>query len=549
MSSASDQVAFAESVEDQSTVNLFQAKKWTYVTDSTSNGGQFSGQLQFDLNTLSSQNQWTDLSQGYIQFPVKLSIQTGTQAVAPAACTVNAALIKNGFHQFVDSVQVVLGGATIQSSQIFQNIDTNYKILSEWSSDELQKYGPSLGIALDDYLSPADSLTAATSSLDNALVSTTNTTIAVGGLRLPTTTNPGVKQRLLHNNSNVATTGLAGAILGSNASNVGKSQVQVGTSATAGDDTFVQFYLATIRLKDISDSIAKLPLVKGLKGFIYVNYNAASCTIAGSALVPTAVNPTPTYGRCMPAMLNWNATDFSLGASGGCKFIAEVSGVKSTVLTTPTPTQQNARLIVPYYNATPEIDRALSTKKTIRYNERFVTQLSIASGANVNQTLSPGISNPKRLILYPYFTGAGTSGVGAFAANPLISPFDSAPSTTSPFAAIKDLQVYVGNLPMYQSPITMDYDTYLNEQAQQGIDGGLVSQTSSGLLNQRMWNQLYRYYTCDIGRRMNSEDGCSKSVQISCTNATTCPMNVIAIIWYEREITIDTASGAVMQSM
>lgn len=53
MSSASDQVAFAESVEDQSNVNLFQAKKWTYVTDSTSNGGQFSGQLQFDLNTLS----------------------------------------------------------------------------------------------------------------------------------------------------------------------------------------------------------------------------------------------------------------------------------------------------------------------------------------------------------------------------------------------------------------------------------------------------------------------------------------------------------------
>ena len=48
---------------------------------------------------------------------------------------------------------------------------------------------------------------------------------------------------------------------------------------------------------------------------------------------------------------------------------------------------------------------------------------------------------------------------------------------------------------------------------------------------------------------MNSEDGASKSIQIQCTNATTCPMTVVAIIWYEREITVDSASGMVMQSM
>jgi hypothetical protein len=323
----------------------------------------------------------------------------------------------------------------------------------------------------------------------------------------------------------------------------------VGTSALPGEDTFVQFYLATIRLKDISDSIAKLPLIKGLKGFIYVNYNAATSTILGSNLTPTAVTNTATYGRCMPAMINWDNTGYSLGSTGSCVFTAEVSGVTSTLLPNPVPNQKNARLVVPYYNATPEIDRALSTKKTIRYNERFVTQFSLDPNQNYNATLSPGISNPKRLILYPYFTGAGTSGVGAFATNPLLSPFDSAPSTTSPFAAIKDLQIYIANAPMYQSPISYDFETYLNEMAQQGLDGGLVSQTGSGLLNQRMWNQLYRYYTCDIGRRMNSEDGCSKSVQVSCTNATKCPMSVIAIIWYEREITIDTASGMVVQGM
>jgi len=171
-----------------------------------------------------------------------------------------------------------------------------------------------------------------------------------------------------------------------------------------------------------------------------------------------------------------------------------------------------------------------------------------ASGS-FNGSLSPGISNPKRVILYPYFTGAGASGNSGFLTNPLLSCFDGTPSTTSPFAAIKDLQVYVGNQPMYQSPVSQDWQTFLNEVSANGDNGGEIDQASSGLLSSRTWSQLYRYYTVDIGRRMNSEDGASKSIQLSCSNATTCPMTVVAIIWYEREIVLDTASGMVTQSM
>lgn len=53
MASESDKVVFDESIEEQDNVNLFESKKWTYITDSTSANGQFSGQIQFDLNTLS----------------------------------------------------------------------------------------------------------------------------------------------------------------------------------------------------------------------------------------------------------------------------------------------------------------------------------------------------------------------------------------------------------------------------------------------------------------------------------------------------------------
>jgi hypothetical protein len=552
MSSASDRTVFDESTEGQDTTNLFESKKWTYITDSTSSNGNFSGQIQFDLNTLSSQNQWTDLSQAVITFPVKLSIKNGT-AAAPDGVTINAATIKNGFHQFVDSLQVVIGGTTVQSSQIFTNIDTNYKILTEWSHDTLEKWGATTGVALDDIVGSMDSSMGTNESVDNLGLFTTATSSTGLGFDIVNARNDGVKQRLSMLNNSTASTTLGKSILAANQAVLGKSNCQANSSATDGADTFCLFAVGTIRLKDISDSISKMPLVKGLKGFIYLNYNSSTHIItntSGAATI-TGVNSSAVFGRCAPAVFNVGSDGFVLDAAttAPITFSADINGSDSAGCPLAVPTQRNAVLYAPYYQATPEVDRALTTRKTIRYNERFVTQFSIGATGNYTATLSPGISNPKRVILYPYFTGAGSSGNSGFLTNPLLSPFDGVPSTTSPFAALKDLQLYVGNQPMFQQPVSMDWQTFCNEVGQNGLDGGLVDQASSGLLSQRTWNQLYRYYTCDIGRRMNSEDGASKSIQISCSNATTCPMTIVAIIWYEREITVDTASGMVMQSM
>ena len=552
MSSVSDKTVFDESTEPQDTANVFESKKWTYITDSTSSNGQFSGQIQFDLNTLSSQNQWTDLSQAVITFPVKLSIKNNT-AAAPGAATINAATIKNGFHNFVDSVQVVLGGTTVQSSQIFTNIDTSYKILTEWSQDTLKKYGSTLGVALDDILPSVDNPIGIAESVDNLPLFTAASATQGLGFDIVNSKNPGFKERCAYLNNNVAATALGKSILTTNQSVVGKGNVQSDSSVgTANSDVFVLYAVGTIRLKDISDSISKMPLVKGLKGFIYLNYNSTTSIISntGASSTITSVNSSATFGRCCPAVYNVGTDGCVLNASATAPltFTADINATASN-LTSAVPSQQNAVLHAPYYIATPEVDRALTFKKTIRYNERFVTQFSLAASGNYTATLSPGISNPKRVILYPYFTGAGSSGNTSFLTNPLLSPFDGCPSTTSPFAALKDLQLYVGNVPMFQQPVNMDWQTFSNEVAQNGLDGGLVDSSASGLLSQRLWNQLYRYYTCDVGRRMNSEDGASKSIQISCTNATTCPMTVVAIIHYEREISVDTASGMVSQSM
>ncbi len=536
MSSQSDRVAFDNSVQPYDETILFKQKNWTYITDSSSSGGVFNNQLQFDLNTLSSQSQWVDLSEAYVQFPVRVKIKNTGSTSGSLTQSINATVLKNGFHHFVDSVQVVLDGSTVQASQIYENISTTFKIMSEWSQDELRKYGPSLGIALDDY---------------TALDTTAIATIApsVYGVNLTTTANTGIAARQSIQNIGVASGGCK-AILAEQAKNVGKPQVAVvsGAPVAAGSHSYTQFVLATIRLKDISPVLAAMPMSRNLKGFLYINYNSSSTTFsADTSAALTALTTSANAGRCCPVMIRSDLISTStFGTTASTWEVAvELSGV-ATEQTTAQPAISYGRLVAPYFVANPQVDAALSMKKTFRYLERNVSTFDIAAGANTTVTLSPGIANPKRVLLYPYFTGAGTTG-GTMLTNPLLSPFDATPATTSPFAAIKDLQVLVANQPMFQNPVSMDWDLFGQEVAQQGLDGGLDSQSASGLLSQQMWDRLYRFYTCDVGRRLESEDGSSKSVIVQCTNATLAPMRVIAMIYYEKEITVDTSMGRVYQ--
>lgn len=560
MSSDSDRVIFDDALEPQDNTVLFQSKKWTNITDSSSSGGVFNGQLQFNLDTLSSQNQWTDLKNSYIQFPCKLTIKSSTTIGTAATQNFNnfSATIANGFHQFVDSVQITLNGTTIQSSQIFQNIATTFKILSEWDHNELVKNGASLGVAVDDYTVASDAAATTYDGMDNVALNTLSP--ANAGVVYPVSRNPGFKSRAQFLNSSVDTTATASAILGSNAATIGKGRVK-GTSGSAtlasGNDVFVAFYMATIRLKDISDCISKLPLIKGMKGYIYVNYNAAKISFNqdNNAVVAKIPASQALYGRTMPALLNFNA---NASAAADLVFTAEVSGIPSstTGFTSIAPAFNNARLFAPYYVASPDVDRALTMTKSIRYLERYTTSFTIEANGQATGTLSPGITNPKRVILLPITIGTGTvdsivsAGATSFSPNPLLSPWDIAgKGGSSPFAALSNLQLTVGGVPMWQAPITMDYESFCQELTKTGFNGGEVIQANSGLLSQRLWNQMYRYYTCDVSRRMGSEDGASKSITYFCNNATGSKLLVWADIWYEKEITVDTALGSVKQGM
>ncbi|ETN20623.1 hypothetical protein PPTG_03592 [Phytophthora nicotianae INRA-310] len=131
--------------------------------------------------------------------------------------------------------------------------------------------------------------------------------------------------------------------------------------------------------------------------------------------------------------------------------------------------------------------------------------------------------------------------------NPFRSPFSTVPATTSPFAALRNLQVTVGNVPIWDNPVNFGYDLFVQEMSKSGVDGGLDDVTIAGLLCQRLWESLYRFVAVDISRRLPSEDGVSKSIIVSGTNNTNYALTIYYHILREVVASVDTAMGTVSQ--
>ncbi|ETM53297.1 hypothetical protein L914_03214 [Phytophthora nicotianae] len=400
MSTASDISAFEHSVEPAPAETLFRDKKWTYIQDSTSNTGQYAGQIQFNLSTISSQAAFVNWQEAVIELPIKLQILNGGSG------TLTTAAAASNVGEFGLANTVVNKGARDRAA--FATVDQSAaKITSIYNN---MNFGNTCPILYN-----------LNSANGNASYAAANGT----GLSLP----------------------------------------------------------------------------------------ASICTLN----ITADANGTPTQG------------------------------------TNITPSQAFSRLLVPTYSPNPSADNALIQKKTFRYFERVTNKFTVLPNQSFTWTVSNGIANPKKLILQPIITNPvsntanSTNAAYADVINPFRSPLSTIPATTSPFAALKNLQVTVGNIPIWNNPVSFGYDLFVQEMSKSGVDGGLDDVTTAGLLNQRLWESLYRFVAVDIGRRLPSEDGAQKSIVISGTSNCDYALTIYYHVWREVVATVDTAMGTVSQ--
>jgi hypothetical protein len=239
-------------------------------------------------------------------------------------------------------------------------------------------------------------------------------------------------------------------------------------------------------------------------------------------------------------------TGFILPAATTIYITADVNGT-STAGTGITPSQTFSRLLVPTYTPNPSADHSLTQKKSFRYVERITNEFTVAPNQPFTWTITNGIANPKKLFMMPAISNPLIGDTVSDTINPFRSPLSTIPATTSPFAAIRNLQVTVGNIPCFNNPVSFGYDLFVQEMAQSGIDGGLDDVTNSGLLSQQLWESLYHFVAIDVGRRLPSEDGAAKSLVVSGTSNCAYPLTIYYHVLGDAVATVDTAMGTVSQ--
>ena len=123
------------------------------------------------------------------------------------------------------------------------------------------------------------------------------------------------------------------------------------------------------------------------------------------------------------------------------------------------------------------------------------------------------------------------------------SPFDTCPATTSP-VSLTNLQVSVGGQNVLQSTLQYGYEHFLEQvnlaEQLSSSDFGI----STGLINQNYWeNSKWYYVNVERGNAADKLNG--RNINVSFTNNSNVPVEIMVFIFYSDEIAIDVKTGLV----
>lgn len=321
--------------------------------------------------------------------------------------------------------------------------------------------------------------------------------------------------------------------------------------------------LARIRLKDVSDFFDKLPLVKGAYLRFIINTNTSSQTLtltrttaaAGAPLAYALTSSSPTLSNGTNPLLISSA-NVGQGFNPSPSLASYDSATLGSTLTVSCAivsghTQSACRLYVPLYQLNPTFENeyiSLNRTKKVVYRDIYQYSVSLNGGGDFNNLLTNGIPNPKTVIIIPMLQqsanniGSANSAVNVY---PYQSPFSTEPGTTSPLIALTNLNIQVAGINQFLQNEIYDFEQFVNELApQNALNGGLVDGLVSGLIGENEYAMQYRYYVCDVSRRLPAEDMVPKSIQILGKNQSNVAITLFVFIEFEKSITLDLITGA-----
>lgn len=547
---SSDSVVLSKAMFEPSVSKPATEKQVLVLNDS--NSGSYNGNIVFDTTVLSNSGRWLDYSDAVLAVPLALSLRSTGNISASAHAYMCG--LKSGYHQLIDSIQVDYLNRNVVQQQSFTNFFVSYKMMSEWSDNDLIKYGDLCGFWPD---APAGT-TRATAANARGDGYANNTPYNVGNKSFATTapldqSNEGLRRRLEltaqttdadYANLNTTTTAVR-------LQNIGKNYY-VNDGGAAAARIYTWYILATIRLKDVCDFFDKIPLLKGAQIRMTINYNSARCVVAGVNAGPTMALTSTTMlsGRTVPFMMcdaTANQAGNALVAANGDITVEYNIRQTATPACAANPLMSSCQLYVPAYNLSPDVESSYISSfpiKTIIYDDIYqFTVSAISAGSNFNSILTNGILNPQKLVIIPMVASGSTGN----SQEEFRSPFDSAPATTGPLVSLQNWQVSVSGKNVFDHPVKYDFEEFQQEVVKSGVYGGQITGQASGLISQKAWQYGYRYYVADISRRLQSSDNVPLAIQITGTNNSGAGLDLYCFITYQRSIQVDVATGIPVQ--
>jgi hypothetical protein len=612
-----DNIVYEQSVSNDIPDNDFVSKKWVYVNDL--NQGSYQSQVIIDSTSISNQGAYQSISEGFIAMPLLITLTSGSTASLPASTNLAdySWSFKNGFWQILNSMSVQYNNGSVVQQTPFLNVFTTFKAMTSWSLNDLFNDGSSVGFYPDNpsswsFAEESSDATAisgngiglcnnrnapllvastavATAAIStetpffvtNGLVGPTTSTGSTGvpsqnpGFGNPTSYNDGMLQRQFYlsydpNDSDTLGGLNQGYINNSNSCNLNGRSYKIQNSPAG----VVQWsVVAKLRLKDLADFFAKMPLVKGGSFRIMMNTNQAITTfeiVKGTSGTNGQIATYPTL-TCTSTTINGGLTFplmvASANPSQGCNSLAtdtynlSVSIYKNIFTntqalgsSTTNQTLNSCRLYVPLYKMTPiresEYLHTNESKKTVIYNDIYQFQFTgIAAGQSFNFIVSNGIPSITGILCVPLISaqpnGTNISSNATSAVSTLLSPFSTSGATPDPLE-ITNFNVKISGESLFMDNEYYDYEAFVEQlRTSNQVNGNATTGFTSGLINENLFSRGMRYYYGDASRILPSEDGISRSVSVlGLNNSQNVAMDLLVFVVFKKKIIINLSNGA-----
>lgn len=571
----SDMYLYESSLENQIELEPFVNRKVLYTVDM--NQQSYNGQIQIDTSSLSNSGLYASYSEAYLEVPlvIRLSATSANAQIAGIRDLQSAFAVglKNGYHQFIHSISVEYNNTSVVQLTPYTNFYITYKLLTSLAQEDLAKFGTTIGFFPDGAISYTYGSAVAADPLGHGSINNKDLVQFYASVNdyntvMVDTANEGFFAR--QKNTTALTPAAATLTPFTTAALSGQVGLNYFQNQPGGIlDSKVWFVLATIRLKDVADFFDRLPLVKGAFLRLIINYNTGlhnlSLTVGpGPAFDITDFSSTSNVitGGSTPLLVASAISGNGFGSiaaacqaagAGTYTFQMTMSVARDTTINVSHPTLQQSRLYVPVYQMNPVNEEqylTLNKIKTVRFKDVYQYQIEVPTSSGVgsfNALLTNGIPNPKSIIIIPFASASAnpTSVAGNFIA-PFSSPFASEPGTTTPLIQFTSFNVQVAGVNTFVQNELYNFENFQNELSHiNAINGGQTDGLNSGLIGFEQFINNYRYYVCDLSRRLPAEDRVPKSIQILGTILSQLSsVTLYCFIEFEKEISIDLETGA-----